>query len=223
MVENVFEAPLLKVQRATKFRDELQTELDRYSSTSPCSGRMVKIGEDYKIQINWKGISLVPGAIFGDAIHNLRAALDLASNILVKSLGKNPRDVYFPFSTKKLNFEERLRISNFNKADIGAIEVVRKYRPYKDGNTILWSINYFDIRDKHQSLVPTSHSMQICATGSYDIDNPLAGSVQVSTDNIFYRFPENIIFEGEDIIQKLDEMIAEVKNILSDLTEFVKI
>ena len=106
---NVFEAPFLKVERARSFRDELQTEPDRYSSESPCSTTIIKIGNEYSIEIIWKSISLLPGAIFGDAIHNLRSALDLVTNILGRSLGENLKDLYFPFSGKERNFEDRLK------------------------------------------------------------------------------------------------------------------
>jgi hypothetical protein len=92
--------------------------------------------------------------VAGDAIHNLRSALDYLACALVDANGKRIRTatgfpILDPASEKcKATFKGRIR--GMRKE---AIQIIERYEPYKGRNRTLWGIHQLDIVDKHRLLV----------------------------------------------------------------------
>lgn len=94
--------------------------------------------------------------IIGDAIHNLRAALDLLACSLVRLNGRSDKNVYFPFSERGgKDFERMIKKRNINRAAPDVVDIIRSLEPYKGGNEALRAIHDLDITDKHVTIVPT--------------------------------------------------------------------
>lgn len=91
-------------------------------------------------------------AIFGDAVHNFRTALDILANDLVALSGAQPEKVYFPFGKDAAGFEVEL------KAKMGRVppdiqDIMRSFKPYVGGNEILRAMHDLDIGDKHIAVI----------------------------------------------------------------------
>lgn len=97
-----------------------------------------------------EAISLVAG----DALHNLRAALDYVVYAFA-SKGLSPAErakLYFPISKSA---------EDYNSESLGKTAGVPKYikkridrlKPYKGGNDLLWGLHRLNIIDKHRLLV----------------------------------------------------------------------
>ncbi len=111
----------------------------------------------------------IPGPIpliTGDAIHNLRSALDhLASHLVSLGPPGNPDDkIYFPIGECAYEFKSRLRrIKKRLRHD--AIKPLADIKAYVGGDgEILWKLHCLDIIDKHSLLLTVSsqnvvHSM----------------------------------------------------------------
>ena len=95
-------------------------------------------------------------AIIGDAIHNLRAALDLLACELVRLNGGSDEDVYFPFAADAIAFERKLKKSHIDRAGPAVVEHMKGLRAYKGGNVPLRALHDLDIADKHQMLLPVA-------------------------------------------------------------------
>jgi hypothetical protein len=112
-------------------------------------------------------------ATIGDAIHNLRSALDhLACAIAVKrNASTSIDDVAFAFGKNEKAF---LTSSNQRKiAKLGAdgIRFVHSFQPYyggngAKGNTLLWALHALDITDKHRALLTTGLYSAVFPSGS---------------------------------------------------------
>ena len=113
--EPPFSASRVKLDRARKFISELEREQAAYAKEEPLSVTAIANPEKLSVSVSWKGIGLVPGAIVGDAIHNMRTALDLMSSELARMNGKKDKDVYFPFSATKDNLQEAIAKRGFKK------------------------------------------------------------------------------------------------------------
>jgi hypothetical protein len=91
--------------------------------------------------------------ITGDAVHNLRSALDLLAWALYarRTKGKGTH-IYFPiFETpKKYKSGSERKVEGISEADIEAITLLK---PYKGGNDHLWGLHELDITDKHRLLI----------------------------------------------------------------------
>jgi hypothetical protein len=97
----------------------------------------------------------------GDAVHNLRLALDHAYWDIVSPFIKNDREgdaVQFPFSrtTQRLNEAITNRLAN-RMSDV-FVQALRELKPHGEagGNTYLYMVHRLDIIDKHMLLVPTA-------------------------------------------------------------------
>ena len=93
--------------------------------------------------------------IIGDALHNMRAALDLTASDVVRLNGQRFDDVYFPFAESAEALDRQIKNKNFNRAHPDMIAVLRSLKPYtKDSDWTLRAIHDLDVIDKHKSLLP---------------------------------------------------------------------
>jgi hypothetical protein len=99
-----FVAPRLKLQRARRHIDELDREATAFLGRKPF--RLVIehppgwTGEPmhaWTVRLR-ENVPLEWSAIIGNAIHDLRSALDLLACDLVRITGKSTKGVYFPFA-----------------------------------------------------------------------------------------------------------------------------
>ena len=93
-------------------------------------------------------------AIVGDALHNMRSALDHLVYQLILTAGKNPtRKAAFPIADGAAEYGSpffRRKIDSMRKDAIDAIDALK---PYKGGNDTLWRLNQLNNIDKHRLLV----------------------------------------------------------------------
>ena len=92
--------------------------------------------------------------VLGDAIHNLRATLDLLAAELVRRNGGSVKGVYFPFAASASELDEQIRSKKFHRAGEAAVQQVRRLAPYRGGNEALRGLHDLDIMDKHQLIIP---------------------------------------------------------------------
>jgi hypothetical protein len=97
--------------------------------------------------------------IIGDAIHNLRSALDHLTWDVVSPHGPpRPGDVQFPFCRQADAFEGALSHRQIHLTGEKTIEKFRSLKPYPGGDDVLYALHQLDIADKHQ-LVLTVRSL----------------------------------------------------------------
>lgn len=91
--------------------------------------------------------------VVGDALHNLRCALDHLAHHLVRIGTKSPGpfdDVCFPIGNTLTNYEDRLRkiIGRLEKCAVGRINAIEPYKGGKGHD--LWILRRLDDVDKHR-------------------------------------------------------------------------
>jgi len=91
--------------------------------------------------------------ILGDAVHNLRSALDQMVCAFVRFNGKEVTRYHgFPIRRNKKKFREAC-IANLKDISPKANRFIRRLKPYKTGNYNLWFLAHLDNMDKHNQLV----------------------------------------------------------------------
>jgi hypothetical protein len=153
-----FESSRRKLERAKKHISDLKSEMIVFSEERPHEKIIEEDSEPgykvHKCRLHKK----VPDSfavIIGDAVTNLRAAMDHAVYACALCNGHtNPRfgTCRFPFANDS---------SNFEKAVNGCTSVPREIRTllagfnaYKGGNDALWGLNNVCNRDKHALITP---------------------------------------------------------------------
>ena len=104
MSNSLFTGSLTKLDRVTKFIDELEVLLNDYNNNEPFSAKLDYATNPPSVIIEWKGLGYGAMAVLGDAVHNLRAALDLLASELARINGMSDRNVYFPFAATMADF-----------------------------------------------------------------------------------------------------------------------
>lgn len=155
-----FEGSRLKVKRAQEhiadlnkfvesFRDTDFYEITRYPKNDAGYSRVF-----FRIK-NSVPKDIAP--IIGDAVHNLRSALDLLAYEAVTCVsGKEEPDVHFPFSRDRqgLITTRQYRAIEASAPQI-AIFIADTIKPYEAANKSLWGLSKLNILDKHRLLIPT--------------------------------------------------------------------
>src|SRR4051812_34674836 len=102
----LFRSSYAKLKRATTFIAEVEKGLEAYNTSDPISAAWAYSGAEPAIKISWKEIDPDVLAALGDAIHNMRVALDLMASELARINGNSDRDVYFPFAPSQEKFPD---------------------------------------------------------------------------------------------------------------------
>jgi hypothetical protein len=175
----------------------------------------------------------------GDAVHNLRAALDLMACDIVRLNGKSTRDVYFPFSFNAAELDKQVKEKNFDRAAPEAQDLLRnKIKPYKEngGNVALRAIHDLDVADKHRLILPTIQDMQpvivaspfppgswpgtICSKCGRSYDNePKEGTVVIE-HRLF--FPEESPFPRHQVVPTLKSLVHEVRGVIEAFAHLLR-
>jgi hypothetical protein len=156
-----FDGIRTKLDRAVQLRDDFHTESARYFKSNPYGIQRrdnPKTGECtfYLTQVPDIPLQLV--AIIGDALHNLRSALDHLAWQLVIKAGNIPTNVTaFPIcdSAKHHQHESRKRLKGMSQNAIDAIDNLRPYKGGGDPENLLWCLHRLNAIDKHRLLVTT--------------------------------------------------------------------
>lgn len=168
----------LKLSRARHHISELSALTRDYLSRKPfyleitsvrppnCHGVAVRVEDGRDRKHYWVGRTRLPiplslCAVLGDAIHNLRAALDLMACELVRRAGHADDQVYFPFAKDAGTFEAMLKKRHLDRASPSAQELIRSLEPYWGGNEDLRGLHELDIVDKHRTVIVMLASIRI--------------------------------------------------------------
>jgi len=160
MPPEIFHDAKLKIKRANQHIQELQTKLAAFLQTDFCSLHVEEDAKTGNHLLKFEPTKPVPDdipTIIGDAIHNLRATLDLvACEIITRAHGATDY-VKFPVMDTRDKLIAALNGGEIKVAGADIIELIGNViQPYKGGNGhAVWVLHGLDITDKHLRLIPT--------------------------------------------------------------------
>jgi hypothetical protein len=155
-----FEGSKLKIARGRRHATEFNAEFASYLQSGSCAVFLEIHVETGEPRIALRIRQPAPrelSAIFGDAVHNFRTALDILANDLVALSGVQPKKVYFPFSKNAAGFEAELK-AKMGQATDSIKDIVRSFKPYAGGNELLRAMHDLDIGDKHIAIVQIGYA-----------------------------------------------------------------
>jgi len=150
------EGARIKLNRSERHIVELKTETSVFLGSQPFG---LTRAEEPNGDVTWRvkvhrSVPTEWSAIIGDAVHNMRSALDLLAWQLVEvNLGRPTRDTCFPIGQAPLAvYDQQLRRTLAGASD-AAIRFVRRLKPFAGGNTFLTRLHALDISDKHKLVL----------------------------------------------------------------------
>ncbi len=150
-----FTAPKMKIRWGERRAQELSKIIAAFVSRNPYMAVQQTDGSFQITQVEpWP--DEVP-LVLGDAVHNLRTALDLLAGDLVRLAGLSSKGVYFPFSESAETLDAQIKNKNFTRAGADAVALLKEIKPYRGGEDLLRALHDLDVQDKHQLILPLIH------------------------------------------------------------------
>lgn len=154
--DHPLDGPWAKVERAHEHIDDLESTtrffFERHGNSFHCDVQreagdvVVRVSRSDPLPTRWS-------TMIGDAVHNLRSALDLLVYQLVVVNAEVPTtETGFPVAASA-NRLEAMAERKVKGASQGAIQLIRATNPYPGGNDALWQLHRLSIADKHRLLV----------------------------------------------------------------------
>jgi hypothetical protein len=150
----------LKLKRAKEHLEALDTELRVFMESTPYTIEQEEGLQQGRYHFRLKTIRTPPscfGLLIGDAVHNLRSALDaLAWQLALLTTEFPNKKIGFPIFCRRNDGEFRKKVKAFPPR---AQDIIETLQPYHAGNSaekhILWVLHTLDIANKHK-VVPTT-------------------------------------------------------------------
>jgi hypothetical protein len=169
-----FASSHLKIKRANKHISDLQSAIrslpEAYAVTVERDEKTRRQSIKFGLP-NAESTAIDLALTIGDAIHNLRTALEYAWIASIKRLVPSALDGHtkFPVRETKERLESALK---GRKIDIAAPalfnRIVSDIRPYRGGNDAICSLHHLDVSDKHRLLIPL---MQVLAVEGVTLED----------------------------------------------------
>lgn len=158
--------PLLKIERARHHINNLQSRVESFLANKPfvlMEKHRRRAGEtDYYVEVRERIPTELP-LIIGDAVHNLRGALDVTLFAMVGDI--EPR-IYFPFPRGERptpeDIEQSIKKAHATAAGPKVVGTIKSLEPYIFGKGIALScVHQLDVQDKHRLLILAGHRAAI--------------------------------------------------------------
>jgi hypothetical protein len=233
-----------KIERANYHIDEAKSQIAAFLTTDFRRPFVEKDMETGNLRLNFwhppRHAMPAFGATIGDAVHNLRCALDHTISEIVRMLGGNDVNVHFPMHETREELEKS--IDHGLKKKIGpelCSFIVETIKPYRAGNYPLWALNKLDNLDKHRMILVADYELSV---GLYVVDENSTGpfpenqfciladggavaegspaylhNQAYANPTIDIRFDERHFFEDEPVIPTLEQLSEFVSGIVETL------
>jgi len=150
-----FDSARLKVQRAYRHIDELRGMFANFLKSDFCSLTVDQDPQTGQNSIYVASTASPPpemALVIGDAVHNLRTALD---HTIVKILGERGNRESFPVAKERDNPGAHSTYGVIKKTlpDLAAL-ILEKIEIHDTGNPSIWAVSKIDNFDKHNLLIP---------------------------------------------------------------------
>jgi hypothetical protein len=196
----------IKIKRANKHIDDLEDAVRDF--VQPI-GKTISFNRDPQagnVGLQFSDVyvykSDIP-AIAGDAVHNLRSALDhLAFQLAEVGIARGERpvekweEIQFPIGHGPDGYKsiKPRRVQGMTRE---AIEAIDALKPYKGGNEALWLLRHLDNADKHNFI--------ITAGSDFIIDG-----MALKNDEPFFTVLD-IADDQQDVNLSLDESVVQMR------------
>jgi hypothetical protein len=154
-----FLGPRLKVERADRHIADVNSVVRKFLEREPYTA-IVEQEKGCPDALVLRAKEKLPNrlaAIVGDAVHNLRTALDYLAVDLVALNSQSTKGVYFPFCESADGLEAMIKERHVDRASEKVVNEIRLLKPYRGGNDALRAIHDLDIIDKHKLLMPIGY------------------------------------------------------------------
>jgi hypothetical protein len=154
--ERLLKGPRLKISRARHHIGELDAAIAAFLARSPFEMLMVTDPPAGRRSSEIHEREPIPdefAPLVGDAVHNMRSAMDLLVFAMVGNRVAQPDRVQFPFPKKAEALLSTIANWQLHLAGPDVVAVIKALRPYPGGDELLYGMQSLDIVDKHKLVI----------------------------------------------------------------------
>jgi hypothetical protein len=186
----------LKIERAKQHVVDLDVALRAFYESSPYKVGAKRDPQTRKLVYYVTSVEATPATISliaGDALQNLRSALDqLAWQLVEANRGTPGRQTSYPVykGANEYMAGRQAKVQGMSQA---AVDLIDATKPYKGGNDALWMLNELNNIDKHRLLLTVGARYGSVNVGA-DLQREMQrlwGSKQILPAMDIYLTPEN--------------------------------
>jgi len=168
----------LKIERADKHIHEIEAALLAFKKSDPYKIGTKEDSQTRQLVYYITKAEAVPepiAAIAGDALQNLRTALDYVAWQICPASERGPHTA-FPISddAAKYEAEKTRKVKGMLKAAIDAIDATK---PYKGGNDTLWRLHRLNNIDKHRLLLTVGTAFSAVNVGPHIVGEMIKSGI----------------------------------------------
>lgn len=154
----------LKLDRAQHHINCLNREINAFLAEKPFT--LVSIVNENPLEVAYtvKEHKTIPDVIpltLGDAIHNMRSALDIVIFAMIGDKAQRPWNVQFPFARSAEGLESTIRSREIQLASEQVVQLIKRSEPHLGGDDGLYGLYELDVRDKHKLVLTVGKSAHI--------------------------------------------------------------
>jgi len=242
MQKELFHSAKLKIQRCNNLIDELRKMLEEFA-TLDCWRLTAVKDDDQSSYIEVELVQPVPenfANIAGDALHNLRAALDHTMSELVTIAGYIPtQQTAFVFEESEVKLKKRIQKDVMQHIGYDIIDhIVNIVQPIYGSNAMLDALRDFDNDDKHTKLIPVLSLLELSNVNADFGNNNTLRNMTITVEQghimrplgfkgefkllsaqpvVRALFGKNQPYGGTDMIVRIRKISYYVEGVLSDI------
>ncbi|QGM45845.1 hypothetical protein [Methylocystis heyeri] len=166
----------LKIERAKQHVNDLNREMEAFMAQKPFRLIARQDPKSATRTISIKTYCPIPeqiSLILGDAIHNMRSALDLLIFSMIGHLVTNPDGLYFPIAKSYDRLKGTLESRQIKLAGENVVAEIEALEPYPGGCEELWELQWLDVNDKHKIIIPVGMVPHLAASDINKIDSSI--------------------------------------------------
>ena len=116
----------------------------------------------------------------GDAVHNLRSALDILMFGMIGDRAVKPDSVQFPFAKRKDTLVSTMKNRETELAGKKVVAEIEALEPYYGGNKWLSSLHALDIADKHKLIIPMGATARLSSFEMAKMHSAVEGRANIN-------------------------------------------
>jgi hypothetical protein len=240
-MSNQFHDPRLKIERAKQHISDLHMRLLAFAQTDFYTLVVEKDSKTGEQALELEITKPVPeelALVMGDALHNLKSALDWTVNeVVFRRLKFYDSHTRFPLRETAQDLKGTIKGGLIKQASPAVTNyIVDVVKPYKGGNDALWALHDLNILDKHRLLLPVMQAtalVGVCAeddrgskmvAASLIVTRNRAATSFISPGNIkvtnkgkaipLIFFDKGLPLEGQSIIPALHQLAELVSGVV---------
>ncbi len=154
----------LKIERAKHHVNDLNRKIAAYLVKEPFKLVFARMKNSNRATPILKSQIAIPpefSLIIGDAVHNLRSALDHVIWKMVGHLASRPDNVQYPFPTKAVGengFRSTITGREVQRAGENVVKAITALNAQPGGDKLIYGVHALDIADKHKLIVTMAES-----------------------------------------------------------------